>query len=79
MDDICEEWQPEPLISGDVAKATVKRKERVINSQTRGKVSIDGKEAVNFGSYDFLGILGDDMIQVYCQHEIVDLAALFMF
>ncbi len=63
MDEICAQWQPEPLVSSEVASGTVKRKEKVVNSQTRGKVTIDGKEAINFGSFDFLGLLGEDLIQ----------------
>jgi hypothetical protein len=52
------------LVSSDVAKITVKRKDKIVNSQTRGKVTLDGKEAINFGSFDFLGLLGEDLIQV---------------
>jgi hypothetical protein len=51
------------LVSSDVASGTVKRKEKIVNSQTRGKVTINGKEAINFGSFDFLGLLGEDLIQ----------------
>ena len=50
-------------MSSDVASGTVERKEKVVNSQTRGKITIDGKEAINFGSFDFLGLLGEDLIQ----------------
>ncbi len=42
----------------------MKRKDKIVNSQTRGKVTLDGKEAINFGSFDFLGLLGEDLIQV---------------
>mmetsp|Transcript_37047 Transcript_37047/g.87212 ORF Transcript_37047/g.87212 Transcript_37047/m.87212 type:complete len:493 (+) Transcript_37047:135-1613(+) len=70
VDALCEEWQPEPLVSEDMENSVVKRKEHILSAQSGSTVTIDGVEAVNFASFDFLNFLGEDSIKKDCERTI---------
>ena len=49
IDELCDAWQPEPLVSTEDLKKVVKRKERVVTRQSGSRVTIDGKVRVAGG------------------------------
>jgi len=60
-DDLVNSWSPEPLVKP--AAEVVQRPERVIDGMAKTSVTINGKEKLNFASFNFLGLVGDDQIQ----------------
>ena len=44
IDEVCEAWQPEPLVTEEAINSVVKRKDRVVTKQQKGcRVEVDGK------------------------------------
>ncbi|CAD5170837.1 unnamed protein product [Musa acuminata subsp. malaccensis] len=64
IDDLCEEWVPEPLhpsISEDM-----KAEPPTLESAAGPHTIIDGKEVVNFASANYLGLIGNEKIIDSC-------------
>ena len=57
IDELCEEWQPEALVTAEALASVVKRSDRVVTAQSGSRVTVDGKQVVNFASFDFLDFL----------------------
>jgi hypothetical protein len=49
IDELCDAWQPQPLVSAEDVKKVVQRKERVVTRQSGSRVTINGK--VRFFSF----------------------------
>jgi len=45
IDELCDAWQPQPLVSAEDVKKVVQRKERVVTRQSGSRVTINGKVA----------------------------------
>ena len=61
-DDLCEEWQPEPLAKPLTAIQTAVRVP-VISSPIGPYVTVDGTRALNLVSFNFIGAAGDPKIK----------------
>ena len=46
IDELCDAWQPQPLVSAEDVKKVVQRKERVVTRQSGSRVTINGKVRV---------------------------------
>lgn len=69
VDELCEEWEPEPLYPS-LPPEQAAWKEPVITSQAGKQVVVNGKQALNFASLNFLGIAGLDDVRDACRDTI---------
>ena len=70
IDELCEEWQPEALVTAEALASVVKRSDRVVTAQSGSRVTVDGKQVVNFASFDFLDFLSEESIKDDCERTI---------
>ncbi|XP_077980958.1 serine palmitoyltransferase 1-like [Glandiceps talaboti] len=61
QEQLIEEWQPEPLVPNQSENGMVRYK--VVSQQGGPKVTVDGKECLNFATFNFLGMLGRKSIE----------------
>ncbi|XP_057331281.1 serine palmitoyltransferase 1 [Microplitis mediator] len=54
-------WHPEPLIAESPAHPSLKP--RLISSVSGKRIIVDGKDCLNLGSHNYLGLLGDERIK----------------
>lgn len=71
VDELCAEWQPEPL-EGSItdAQRLQLQQQPVISSDAGVKVTVNGKQALNFASFNFLGLAGNKAIEAKCEATI---------
>jgi hypothetical protein len=70
IDDLCHDWQPEPLVSEEMLASVVQRPERVVTGQSGRSIIVSGVDAVNFGSFDFLNMTVEESIKDDCEKTI---------
>eukprot|EP00960_Hanusia_phi_P069539 767112-Hanusia_phi.AAC.1 len=70
VDALCEQWTPDPLVTKEASASVVKRSERVVSSHQGCRVVINGKETINFASFDFLNMLNEASIKDECEQTI---------
>ncbi|XP_072310281.1 serine palmitoyltransferase 1 [Eucyclogobius newberryi] len=61
-EDLIEEWQPEPLVP-PVSKDHFSTNYDVVTGPPSHKIVINGKECINFASFNFLGLLDNDRVK----------------
>ncbi|KAL3620956.1 serine palmitoyltransferase component [Castilleja foliolosa] len=64
VDELCDEWVPEPLIPSITEE--MKYEPPVLESAAGPHCVINGKDVVNFTCADYLGLLGHDKLQESC-------------
>ncbi|CAH9116932.1 unnamed protein product [Cuscuta epithymum] len=64
IDELCEEWTPDPLIPTITTEMT--HEPKVLESAAGPHAIIDGKEVVNFTSANYLGLVGHEKILETC-------------
>jgi len=64
VDELCDEWQPEPLCPP--IKEGSRIDTPIIESAAGPHTTIDGKEVVNFASANYLGLIGNEKIIDSC-------------
>ncbi|KAK9918935.1 hypothetical protein WJX75_008173 [Coccomyxa subellipsoidea] len=69
MDELCAEWQPEPLC-GPLTEAQRKFEPPVISSAAGVYIMANGKKALNMVSFNFLGVAGNASIKEAAQATI---------
>ena len=57
VEELCAEWEPEPLCP-PLTAAQAAWREPVISSQVGTQVVVNGRQALNMASLNFLGIAG---------------------
>uniref|UniRef100_A0A672HXP1 Serine palmitoyltransferase 1 n=1 Tax=Salarias fasciatus TaxID=181472 RepID=A0A672HXP1_SALFA len=62
-EDLIEEWQPEPLVP-PVSKEHPALNYDVVTGPPSHKIIINGKECINFASFNFLGLLDNERVKV---------------
>lgn len=65
IDELCNEWEPEPLVSALSAFEKSQLERNIVQVGTAGarmKVA-DGKEKLNLASFNFLGLLNREIIK----------------
>mmetsp|Transcript_5439 Transcript_5439/g.13803 ORF Transcript_5439/g.13803 Transcript_5439/m.13803 type:complete len:493 (+) Transcript_5439:269-1747(+) len=70
IDELCDAWQPEPLVSGAFAQQQIPREERIVSEHSGAMVKINGESHVNFCSYDFLNFLDEERVKDACEAAI---------
>uniref|UniRef100_A0A672HYW6 Serine palmitoyltransferase 1 n=1 Tax=Salarias fasciatus TaxID=181472 RepID=A0A672HYW6_SALFA len=61
-EDLIEEWQPEPLVP-PVSKEHPALNYDVVTGPPSHKIIINGKECINFASFNFLGLLDNERVK----------------
>ncbi|XP_049908634.1 serine palmitoyltransferase 1 isoform X2 [Epinephelus moara] len=61
-EDLIEEWQPEPLVP-PVSKDHPSLNYDVVTGPPSHKIIINGKECINFASFNFLGLLDNERVK----------------
>ncbi|RMZ53755.1 hypothetical protein APUTEX25_003894 [Auxenochlorella protothecoides] len=69
VDELCEEWQPEPLV-GKLTAAQAARPPHVITAVSGCSVEVDGKPTTSFASTDFLGFSNLEQGRQVCEEAI---------
>uniref|UniRef100_A0AAY4B4W4 Serine palmitoyltransferase 1 n=1 Tax=Denticeps clupeoides TaxID=299321 RepID=A0AAY4B4W4_9TELE len=62
-EELIEEWQPEPLVP-QVSKDHPSLKYDVVSGPPSHKIIVNGKECINFASFNFLGLLDNERVKV---------------
>jgi len=70
IDELCHDWQPEPLVSDEMLESVVQRPERVVSEHSGKSITVSGVEAINFGSFDFLNMTSEESIKDDCEKTI---------
>uniref|UniRef100_A0A8C9TNV0 Serine palmitoyltransferase 1 n=2 Tax=Scleropages formosus TaxID=113540 RepID=A0A8C9TNV0_SCLFO len=61
-EELIEEWQPEPLVP-PVSKDHPSLNYDVVTGPTSHKIVVNGKECINFASFNFLGLLDNERVK----------------
>ncbi|KAK1174463.1 serine palmitoyltransferase 1 [Acipenser oxyrinchus oxyrinchus] len=61
-EELIEDWQPEPLVPL-VSKDHPPPKYDVVSGPTSHKIIVNGKECINFASFNFLGLLDNERVK----------------
>uniref|UniRef100_A0A8B9K4D2 Serine palmitoyltransferase 1 n=1 Tax=Astyanax mexicanus TaxID=7994 RepID=A0A8B9K4D2_ASTMX len=61
-EELIEEWQPEPLVP-PVSKDHPSQNYDVVTGPPSHKIIVNGKECINFGSFNFLGLLDNERVK----------------
>ncbi|XP_044301984.1 serine palmitoyltransferase 1 isoform X1 [Varanus komodoensis] len=61
-EELIEEWQPEPLVP-PVSKDHPALNYNVVSGPPTHKITVNGKECINFASFNFLGLLDNDRLK----------------
>uniref|UniRef100_A0AAY4B4Q1 Serine palmitoyltransferase 1 n=2 Tax=Denticeps clupeoides TaxID=299321 RepID=A0AAY4B4Q1_9TELE len=61
-EELIEEWQPEPLVP-QVSKDHPSLKYDVVSGPPSHKIIVNGKECINFASFNFLGLLDNERVK----------------
>lgn len=56
VDDMCEAWNPAPLVAPEDLDVVVWREDRVVTHTEGTRVTVAGIDALDFASFDFLGM-----------------------
>ncbi|KAM0869113.1 hypothetical protein ACQ4PT_040898 [Festuca glaucescens] len=64
VDELCDEWEPEPLCPPIKEGARIEAP--ILESAAGPHTTIDGKEVVNFASANYLGLIGNEKITDSC-------------
>lgn len=72
VQELCDEWQPEPLAAplNDFQQAWLDAP-LVVTSPPGRMITVNGHQAMDFASLNFLGIAGDDHVQAAAQATIL--------
>ncbi|XP_052464561.1 serine palmitoyltransferase 1 isoform X1 [Carassius gibelio] len=62
-EELIEEWQPEPLVP-PVSKDHPSRNYDVVTGPPSHKIIVNGKECINFASFNFLGLLDSERVKL---------------
>jgi hypothetical protein len=62
VDELCEEWEPEPL-APPLTDAQRAWREPIVSSEAGREVTVNGRKALNFASFNFLGIAGSPEVK----------------
>ncbi|NP_001018307.1 serine palmitoyltransferase 1 [Danio rerio] len=62
-EELIEEWQPEPLVS-PVSKDHPSLNYDVVTGPPSHKIIVNGKECINFASFNFLGLLDNERVKL---------------
>uniref|UniRef100_A0AAY5EGN1 Serine palmitoyltransferase 1 n=1 Tax=Electrophorus electricus TaxID=8005 RepID=A0AAY5EGN1_ELEEL len=62
-EELIEEWQPEPLVP-TVSKDHPSLNYDVVSGPPSHKIIVNGKECINFASFNFLGLLDNERVKV---------------
>ena len=65
VEELCAEWEPEPLCP-PLTAAQAAWREPVISSQVGTQVVVNGRQALNMASLNFLGIAGSAEVGAGC-------------
>ena len=71
VDDMCEAWEPAPLVAPEDLEVVVWRRDRVVTATDGARVTVEGIDAVDFASLDFLGLARDAETQRAAEAAIV--------
>ncbi|CAK0785184.1 hypothetical protein CVIRNUC_008390 [Coccomyxa viridis] len=69
IDELCDDWQPEPLFS-HLTEAQKAYEPPVVSSPPGVIMTVNGKKAINMVSTNFLGVAGDPKIQAACRKTV---------
>ncbi|KAI3430742.1 hypothetical protein D9Q98_009154 [Chlorella vulgaris] len=69
VDELCEEWEPEPL-APPLTDAQRAWREPIVSSEAGREVTVNGRKALNFASLNFLGIAGSPEVREACRATI---------
>ncbi|XP_037594365.1 serine palmitoyltransferase 1-like isoform X3 [Cebus imitator] len=62
-EELIEEWQPEPLVP-PVPKDHPALNYNIVSGPPSHKIVVNGKECINFASFNFLGLLDNPRVKV---------------
>ncbi|WMV54220.1 hypothetical protein MTR67_047605 [Solanum verrucosum] len=68
IDELCEEWVPEPLIP--TITDEMKSEPPVLESAAGPHTTVNGKEVINFTSANYLGLLGNEKLLEACTRAL---------
>lgn len=72
VDELCEEWHPEPLCPNETSpQEELDDEVAILNSSAGPTAIINGKEVLNMSTFNFLGFAQDDEIQEACKKAIL--------
>lgn len=66
IDELCDSWKPEPLVPENPDDVPELPSSPLVYSSAAKEMVVDNKLVKNFGTYDFLGFVGDKDITVRC-------------
>lgn len=69
VDELCAEWEPEPL-APPLSEAQQNWREPVVSSDAGRMVTVNGRQALNMSSLNFLGIAGSPEVREACRQTI---------
>ncbi|XP_066567471.1 serine palmitoyltransferase 1 [Amia ocellicauda] len=61
-EELIEEWQPEPLVP-PVSKDHPSLNYNIVSGPPSHKITVNGKECINFASFNFLGLLDNERVK----------------
>lgn len=70
IDELCEEWQPEPLGGALTPAQTVQLQTPVVSGEAGTRVTVNGRPALNMTSLNFLGLAGREDVKQRCAATI---------
>ncbi|XP_039615411.1 serine palmitoyltransferase 1 [Polypterus senegalus] len=62
IEEIIEEWQPEPLVPR-MSKEKPAPSYNIVSGPPCHKITVNGKQCINFASFNFLGLLDNDRVK----------------
>ncbi|EOA97528.1 Serine palmitoyltransferase 1, partial [Anas platyrhynchos] len=68
-EELIEEWQPEPLVP-PVPKDHPALNYNVVSGPPTHKITVNGKECINFASFNFLGLLDNEKVKSAAQASL---------
>ncbi|KAM7166654.1 serine palmitoyltransferase 1 isoform 1-T1 [Macrochelys suwanniensis] len=68
-EELIEEWQPEPLVPS-VSKDHPALNYSVVSGPPSHKIIVNGKECINFASFNFLGLLDNERVKNAAQESL---------
>ena len=68
-EELIRDWKPEPLVP--LSWKPSKFGQKIVEGTTDRVVVVDGKECVNFASFNFLGIAGEPRVKSACEQTIL--------
>ncbi|NXE48469.1 SPTC1 palmitoyltransferase, partial [Casuarius casuarius] len=68
-EELIEEWQPEPLVP-PVSKDHPALNYNIVSGPPTHKITVNGKECINFASFNFLGLLDNEKVKNAAQASL---------